>query len=109
MLAVSIGVPVLLCYVYAVVPIALCRSDGCGVSAGENGGVRIDVDEEEAYRPVVSEAGSLINARGIITNPSIGEVRGHLLITSPNGVCVLFYVRLLGQDKKSRISGGWGV
>ncbi len=25
-LAVSIGVPVLLCYVYAVVPIALCRS-----------------------------------------------------------------------------------
>jgi hypothetical protein len=73
-LAVSIGVPVLLCYVYAVVPIALCRSDGCGVSAGENGGVRIDVDEEEAYRPVVSEAGSLINARGIIANPSIGEV-----------------------------------
>ena len=85
MLAVSIGVPVLLCYVYAVVPIALCRSDGCGVSAGENGGVRIDVDEEEAYRPVVSEAGSLINARGIITNPSIGEVRGHSLITSLNG------------------------
>lgn len=39
-LAVSIGVPVLLCYVYAVVPIALCRSDGCGVSAGQNGGVR---------------------------------------------------------------------
>ncbi len=48
--------------------------DGCGVSAGENGGVRIDVDEEETYRPVVSEAGSLINARGIIANPSIGEV-----------------------------------
>jgi hypothetical protein len=73
-LAVSIGVPVLLCYVYAVVPIALCRSDGCGVSAGQNGGVRIDVDEEEAYQPVVSEAGSLINARGIVANPSIGEV-----------------------------------
>ena len=36
---------------------------------------RIDIDEEESYRPVVSEAGSLINARGIVANPSIGEVR----------------------------------
>ena len=27
-LAVSIGVPILLCYVYGVVPIALCRSEG---------------------------------------------------------------------------------
>ena len=39
-----------------------------------NNTFRIDIDEEESYRPVVSEAGSLINARGIVANPSIGEV-----------------------------------
>ena len=30
-LAVSIGVPILLAYVYGVVPLSLCRSGGCGV------------------------------------------------------------------------------
>jgi E3 ubiquitin-protein ligase RNF19A len=46
-LAVSIGVPILLAYVYGVVPISLCRSEGCGVSTGTNGGVKIEIDEEE--------------------------------------------------------------
>ena len=44
-LAVSIGVPILLAYVYGVVPISLCRSEGCGVSTSGSG-VNIDVDEE---------------------------------------------------------------
>ena len=48
---VSIGVPVLLAYVYGVVPISLCRSEGCGVSTSGNG-VKIDVDEETPYRPI---------------------------------------------------------
>lgn len=69
-LAVSIGVPILLCYVYGVVPIALCRSEGCGVSTSGTG-VRIDIDEEEPpYRPAVSEA----VLGGGAANPSIGEV-----------------------------------
>ena len=45
-LAVSIGVPILLCYVYGVVPIALCRSEGCGVYTTVNG-VRIDMEEDD--------------------------------------------------------------
>ena len=43
-LAVVIGVPILLAYVYGVVPISLCRSGGCGVTT--NGGVRLAFDEE---------------------------------------------------------------
>lgn len=43
--AVGIGVPILLAYVYGVVPISLCRSGGCGVSTSASG-VRIELDEE---------------------------------------------------------------
>ncbi|XP_012946261.1 E3 ubiquitin-protein ligase RNF19A [Aplysia californica] len=45
-LAVGIGVPILLAYVYGVVPISLCRSGGCGVTTTNTGGVRFDFDEE---------------------------------------------------------------
>lgn len=47
-LAVGIGVPILLAYVYGVVPISLCRSGGCGVTKNNNGGVRFAFDEETA-------------------------------------------------------------
>lgn len=36
----------MLAYVYGVVPISLCRSGGCGVSAGSGKGVRIEFDDE---------------------------------------------------------------
>jgi hypothetical protein len=57
-----------------VVPIALCRSEGCGISTSENGGVKIEIEEDYGYRPVVSDVGSISNTRGVIANPSIGEV-----------------------------------
>lgn len=44
-IAVSIGVPILLFYVYGVVPVSLCRSGGCGVSTSA-AGVRFDFDDE---------------------------------------------------------------
>lgn len=46
MFASGIGVPIMLAYVYGVVPISLCRSGGCGVSAGNGKGVRIEFDDE---------------------------------------------------------------
>jgi hypothetical protein len=49
-LAVLIGVPLLLGYVYCVVPVSLCRSGGCGVTKNQNGGVNIfnfNEDDEE--------------------------------------------------------------
>ena len=49
--AVCVGVPLLLCYVYGVVPIALCRSEGCGVTTSSSG-VKIDIDEDPPYRYV---------------------------------------------------------
>ena len=45
-LAVGIGVPILLAYVYGIVPISLCRSGGCGVTKNNNGGVRFAFDDE---------------------------------------------------------------
>ena len=50
-LVVTIGVPILLAYVYGVVPISLCRSEGCGVSTSGNGGVKIDVNEDDDDPP----------------------------------------------------------
>lgn len=44
-LAVGIGVPILLFYVYGVVPVSLCRSGGCGVTTNGSG-VRFDFDDE---------------------------------------------------------------
>ena len=43
--AVGIGVPILLAYVYGVVPISLCRSGGCGMSTSSTG-VKLDLDDE---------------------------------------------------------------
>lgn len=54
----GIGVPILLAYVYGVVPISLCRSGGCGVSTSASG-VRIEFDEE--------------NEIGMGNNPSAGN------------------------------------
>ncbi|KAG0425908.1 hypothetical protein HPB47_026975 [Ixodes persulcatus] len=44
-IAVGIGVPILLAYVYGVVPVSLCRSGGCGVTTSASG-VRIEFDED---------------------------------------------------------------
>ena len=56
-LAVSIGVPILLAYVYGVVPISLCRSGGCGVHTTTSG-VKIDVDEEVPYSKGATDVSS---------------------------------------------------
>jgi len=43
----GVGVPILLAYVYGVVPISLCRSGGCGVTTTQAGGVHINIEETE--------------------------------------------------------------
>ncbi|XP_063307270.1 E3 ubiquitin-protein ligase RNF19A [Pelobates fuscus] len=71
---VGIGVPIMLAYVYGVVPISLCRSGGCGVSAGNGKGVRIEFDDENDINVgganTATDATSVAEARN---NPSIGE------------------------------------
>ncbi|XP_015257086.1 PREDICTED: E3 ubiquitin-protein ligase RNF19A [Cyprinodon variegatus] len=71
---VGIGVPIMLAYVYGVVPISLCRSGGCGVSAGNGKGVRIEFDDENDMN-VGSGTGATDTTSGADTrnNPSIGE------------------------------------
>lgn len=51
-LAVGIGVPILLFYVYGVVPVSLCRSGGCGVTT-TGAGVRFDFDDENDLMGVI--------------------------------------------------------
>ena len=50
-LAVGFGVPILLAYVYGVVPFSLCRNGLCGVSTSSTG-VRMEFDDEtDTYTP----------------------------------------------------------
>uniref|UniRef100_A0A1A8RQA2 RBR-type E3 ubiquitin transferase n=1 Tax=Nothobranchius rachovii TaxID=451742 RepID=A0A1A8RQA2_9TELE len=64
--SVGIGVPIMLAYVYGVVPISLCRGGGCGVSRGKGRGVRIDFDEEDG--PI-----TVADAWRALKSPSLGE------------------------------------
>lgn len=54
-LAVGIGVPILLFYVYGVVPVSLCRSGGCGVSTTATG-VKFEFDDENDLVSQISQA-----------------------------------------------------
>ncbi|XP_069776534.1 E3 ubiquitin-protein ligase RNF19A isoform X2 [Narcine bancroftii] len=70
---VGIGVPIMLAYVYGVVPISLCRSGGCGVSAGTGKGVRIEFDDENDN---VGRGNAALDTTFVVearNNPSIGE------------------------------------
>lgn len=69
--AVAIGVPILLFYVYGVVPVSLCRA-GCGVSTRD--GFRFDVDEEEYTRTRNYPDATSVDAVSRIGATSIGEV-----------------------------------
>ncbi|XP_061425465.1 E3 ubiquitin-protein ligase RNF19A-like [Lethenteron reissneri] len=74
---VGIGVPIMLAYVYGVVPVSLCRSGGCGVSTGNGRGVRIEFDDDHDVNMggtnTVGDTASVAEARHSVTNPSIGE------------------------------------
>lgn len=70
-LAVAIGVPILLFYVYGVVPVSLCRA-GCGVSTTRDG-FKFDFDEEVGMNSRNPDAAS-VDAVSRIGATSIGEV-----------------------------------
>lgn len=64
-LAVGIGVPILLFYVYGVVPVSLCRSGGCGgSSSGEDSNMTTSAVDTTSIDIAVSTKGP---------NPSIGK------------------------------------
>ncbi|KAL3278112.1 hypothetical protein HHI36_013457 [Cryptolaemus montrouzieri] len=67
-LAVGIGVPILLFYVYGVVPVSLCRSGGCG-----GGSATDDSAEIVSTRAVDSTSIDAVSVNTKIPNPSIGE------------------------------------
>lgn len=67
-LAVGIGVPILLFYVYGVVPVSLCRSGGCGGSSSAD-------DSSSVMASSRAPDSSSIDAVSAskVANPSIGE------------------------------------
>uniref|UniRef100_A0A8C5G9X0 RBR-type E3 ubiquitin transferase n=1 Tax=Gouania willdenowi TaxID=441366 RepID=A0A8C5G9X0_GOUWI len=80
---VGIGVPIMLAYVYGVVPISLCRSGGCGVSAGNGKGVRIEFDDENdnigggtAATDTTSVAETRLNNASLGDGASVGGLTG---------------------------------
>lgn len=86
-LAVAIGVPILLFYVYGVVPVSLCRA-GCGVSTSRDG-VKFDFDiDEEVGNKHHADTQSVDDAVSRIGATSIGEVSlsvaSHLGVGSSN-------------------------
>ncbi|XP_058856370.1 E3 ubiquitin-protein ligase RNF19B isoform X2 [Acipenser ruthenus] len=64
--SVGIGVPIMLAYVYGVVPISLCRRGGCGVSRANGKGVKIEFDEDDG--PI-----TVADAWRALKSPSLGE------------------------------------
>lgn len=85
-LAVAIGVPILLFYVYGVVPVSLCRA-GCAVSTTRDG-FKFDFDEEDNSSR--NHDASSVDAISRIGATSIGEVSlsvasgSHLGVSSHN-------------------------
>ncbi|KAG7309696.1 hypothetical protein JYU34_004189 [Plutella xylostella] len=79
-LAVGIGVPILLFYVYGVVPVSLCRAGGCGGGAGARGGegdahsMPPSVDEVPERRQEPSIGDASLSAGSV----SVAEARGSL-------------------------------
>nr|XP_031539844.1 E3 ubiquitin-protein ligase RNF19B isoform X1 [Vicugna pacos] len=76
----GIGVPIMLAYVYGVVPISLCRGGGCGVSTANGKGVKIEFDEDDG--PI-----TVADAWRALKNPSIGEssIEGLTSVLSTSG------------------------
>ncbi|CAH1247281.1 RNF19A [Branchiostoma lanceolatum] len=104
-LTVGIGVPIMLAYVYGVVPISLCRSGGCGVRTTQKGGVRFEFDDDNeanvgAGGAMTGENGSMDHSLpGKEGNPSIGE--GSLLSASSSQVERLGVLRDSVSDRDS--------
>ncbi|XP_066268742.1 E3 ubiquitin-protein ligase RNF19A-like isoform X2 [Branchiostoma lanceolatum] len=104
-LTVGIGVPIMLAYVYGVVPISLCRSGGCGVRTTQKGGVRFEFDDDNEAN--VGAGGAMTGENvsmdhslpGKEGNPSIGE--GSLLSASSSQVERLGVLRDSVSDRDS--------
>ncbi|XP_076437994.1 LOW QUALITY PROTEIN: uncharacterized protein LOC143277138 [Babylonia areolata] len=86
-LAVGIGVPILLAYVYGVVPISLCRSGGCGVTTTNTGGVRFEFDEENEGNAQGNFSGdNQSETMPAVANPSIAPSIGDASLGMTNSL-----------------------
>ncbi|KAK7091632.1 E3 ubiquitin-protein ligase RNF19B-like [Littorina saxatilis] len=86
-LAVGIGVPILLAYVYGVVPISLCRSGGCGVTTTNTGGVRFEFDEENEANAQGNFSGdNQSETMPAVANPSIAPSIGDASLGMTNSL-----------------------
>lgn len=88
-LAVGIGVPILLGYVYGVVPISLCRSGGCGITTTDGGGVRFEFEENETGIPSGMYPSTDTQSVGTghhVANPSIAPSIGEASVGMTNSI-----------------------
>ncbi|CAF0933786.1 unnamed protein product [Adineta steineri] len=75
-LAVGIGVPILLAYVYGVIPISLCRTGGCGVGTrgdmSDGNGPNLDSFLPFSLRETPLARAILNDNQSVMTHPTIG-------------------------------------
>jgi E3 ubiquitin-protein ligase RNF19A len=75
-LAVGIGVPILLAYVYGVIPISLCRTGGCGIGTRndmfDGDGPNLDNFLPFSLREVAIARALLNDTQSVTTHPTIG-------------------------------------
>lgn len=76
--AVGVGVPILLAYIYGVVPVSLCQNGVCGVSASPLG-VRIDFDDDD---DLGADAGTSASAAAAaaLSSPAPGLTSGFVFL-----------------------------
>eukprot|EP00081_Caenorhabditis_elegans_P026002 NP_509382.2 RBR-type E3 ubiquitin transferase [Caenorhabditis elegans] len=73
-MAVGVGVPIMLAYVYGVVPLSLCRNGGCGLSSSDSSLALADIDEEQLYgTPGVISASAPVDLSQFMTDASKRE------------------------------------
>ncbi|KAI0215928.1 E3 ubiquitin-protein ligase RNF19A [Lamellibrachia satsuma] len=90
-IAVGVGVPILLGYIYGVVPISLCRSSGCGVTTTDSGGVHFEIEEganpSGTSGPYTGGDAHSVEAGGVnVNNPSIGPSIGEMSVAMTNSL-----------------------
>lgn len=62
-MAVGVGVPIMLAYVYGVVPLSLCRNGGCGIGNTSSLLELNEIDDDEIWHEVNEDAGDQEKSR----------------------------------------------
>ncbi|WKY15126.1 hypothetical protein Q1695_000551 [Nippostrongylus brasiliensis] len=106
-MAVGVGVPIMLAYVYGVVPLSLCRNGGCGLSEPSTGADALD--EEELWAGAIGHGKSQLLCE-MDKQPDASSLAAGLSLQSGISSATQHHVRLtVNPDIRRRPSVESGV